>query len=109
MAYKVIYDLGHTTDSIEGYKTKSEAMKAAEDLYLTWMFEQTYYWGFTGNGTPLPTDKEIEEWDTMIKDCCAYVVEEGYEDDEECREYISDERLDEMGWMNWCDVRGLYE
>lgn len=102
--FKMIFDGGHFVDSIEFDDFDGAKNDAIETLIL-WMSEECYYWEHDENGVPHPTEAQIENWDTMINDCCVYVVEwdeeTGEWEDMDDAWFPSYEDEYEIGWMEW--------
>ena len=102
--YCMVYDMGHTIDGVE-FDDYEEAKADMIHTYLLWEAEEISdkKWKFSEDGTPLPTEKQIEDWDYMIDNCCCYVVEwndtlEEY-NDSYYADSLSDEELKKIGWM----------
>ena len=114
--YCMVFDVGHTVDGVE-WDTFEEAKNDAINTLENWVVEEQLSWKFDTNSdgvsvTPHPTEKQIESWDTMINDCCVYVVE--WDDENDCWEdcdnawYPSSEIENEVNWLEWSELKKKY-
>lgn len=69
-----VFDVGHSVDGVE-YDDFEEAKSWAIDTLVQWVVDEQAKWPVDEKGKPHPTEKQIEDWDQMIEDCCVYVVE----------------------------------
>ena len=92
--YKVIYDGGDFIDGTDWHETLEEAIDVAKEILGSWVCEERYHWH-----RPTPTDEEVEKFNMMIDECGVWVEEEGHEEDEDWRYYLTDEEYNEVGWM----------
>lgn len=94
----------NTDDCCDEYDVESmECGKdSALDTLVNWMCEETEEWKFGPDGTPMPTEEQIESWDYMIFNCYVYVTKYNPEADEyETVWEPSDEELEDIGWHEW--------
>ncbi len=98
--FEMVYSTDSVCDGI-AFETFEAAKADAEDTLINWTLEESRRWKFAEDGTPLPTAKQIEDYDYMIENCECHVVE--YDDDgNQVNEYyLTDDELDEIGWMEW--------
>jgi hypothetical protein len=97
----VVWSNEHTCD---GYDADSleEAQGFAIDTLIEWQAEESSNWSFLPDGTPTPTDEQVESWDYMIYNCYVYVKQYNPNTDEyETVWEPSDEELEEIGWHEW--------
>lgn len=93
-----------TDNCCDGYDVESlDAAKfSALDTMIEWMCEETMEWEFKPDGTPAPTEEQIESWDYMIFNCCVSVTQYNPQTDEyETIWEPSDDELEEIGWHEW--------
>ena len=99
--FKMVFDIGHTIDGIE-FDTFEAAKADMEDTYIMWMTDAMRDWKFAKDGTPQPTDKQKDEFNYMIDECCCWIVkwdsELGDYEDIDYGYVMSDEELKELGW-----------
>lgn len=105
--YCMIYETDCTADGVEFDDFESAKAEAIE-IYTSWVCEEIADWTFNDTGKPLPTEKQIEDWDYMYDNCSCYVVEwdeekQEYEDIDDAY-FIPDEELREIGWMEWSEI-----
>lgn len=109
--YKMIYDGGHFVDGIE-FENFEDAKHDAIETLISWIVDEVYYWNFDENHMPHLTERQIEMWDTMINDCCVYVVEWNEEkndyDDMDDAWFPSYEDENEIGWMEWDKLKAKH-
>lgn len=108
MKYMLVFDNEHTCDGYElpWAETEEAAKEELKDTYIEWEMEEMWHWNFTENGIPIPTEDQIESWDCMYWNCSCWLVpfneETGkYSEDEDDEIYLTNEELEEIGWMEW--------
>lgn len=99
--YLMICDMDHSIDGVE-YDTLEDALCSAEETYHAWMQDEYSGWTWDKNLVAHPTPEQIRSWNYMIDNCCCYVVEYdpemGEYGDVDSAVFLSDEKLDEIGW-----------
>ena len=106
--YRMIYDGDSFTDGID-HETLESAIEDAQETLISWQSENMWRWKFADDGAPLPTEKQIDDWDYMIYNYGCFVVafnEEigDYNDYLDGAEWPrSQDDLDELGWKLWED------
>ena len=106
--YLMICDGGHFIDGIE-FDEFEDAADAAVETLVNWVIDAQYYWSFDKRGLPKLSEAQIEAWDSMIEECCTYVVCW----DEDTNEWNSidyawfppEEAEDQIGWMPWDQLK----
>lgn len=109
--YCMIFDMGHTVDGIE-HDDFEQAKVDAIDTLLTWIADETRNWKLDENYIPRPTEEQIDSWDTMINDCCVYVVQwdetSNEWDDVDNAWFPPYEIENEINWLEWADLKNKY-
>lgn len=92
----VLYDIGHTVDSIE-FDTHEEALGCMKDLYLGWIEDERAEW----DGEPTP--EQVESWNEMVDACYCLILRWndflGEYEDTYWGEPLPDEDLEAIGWI----------
>lgn len=100
--YTMIYDGDSFVDGTD-YETLEEALEAAKETLIFWeqceVFDKG--WALGENGIPHPTEKQIEDWDYMIWNFNTYVIEKDDDGNAIEEHYLSDDDLEEIGWVEW--------
>ena len=106
--YCMMFDMGHTVDGNE-FDNFDDAKYSAIETLIAWMAEECYFWNYDENHVPCPNEKQIEDWDKMIHECCVYVVEWDEEagdwEDIDDAWFPSYEVENEIGWMEWDELK----
>ena len=93
MKYRVLIDIDHYSDELNGLFDKAEALNEIRGLYETWIDEFDHE-----NHENLE-----EEWDEMVEECHAWAVPaEGLKDgkwDDDDELWLSDEEMKEIGFV----------
>lgn len=109
-SYEVVYSTESFTDGFEVVSVE-DGKEAALDLLIEWESQDRDWWG-----SRMPNEDEIDDWDSMIENCEAYVVQ--YDNDKVdeygCGEYEivwqpDDEDLKRIWWLYWDEIAESYK
>ena len=102
--FEMVFSTDSFCDGID-FETFEAAKADAEDTLINWATDERREWKTAEDGTPLPTAKQIENYDYMIYNCECHIVE--YDDDgNQVNEYyFTDDELAEIGWIEWDELK----
>lgn len=100
----MLYDTDSCCDGTY-HETLEEALEAAKETLIFWgqCEVSDKGWNFDDKGIPHPTEEQIEDWDYMIMNCGTYVIEKDDDGNTIEEYYLSDDDLEEIGWMEWAE------
>lgn len=109
--FSMVYDMGDTVDGVE-HDTFEAAKDDALETLANWVAEEQKCWKVDENGTPHPTERQVESWDKMIEDYCVYIVrwDDEANDYESCDDawYPSSEDEKDTDWLYWEELKAKY-
>lgn len=113
--YIVIWNTEDCCDSTRfEYETLEAAKHEAKEILYNWIITEQANWSVIFSEdkkeyVPVPTEDQIEEWDYMIYNCYVYIRELDKDgnviDDEDCEYWLSDEEYEDLGWMEWSELK----
>lgn len=113
--YIVIWSIEDCCDSTRfEYETLKDAKYEAKEIFYNWIITEQANWSVIISEDeeryiPVLSEDEIERWDYMIYNCYVYIRELDKDgnviDDEDYEYWLSDEEYEEIGWMEWSELK----